>query len=835
MSDPKAALKQYSELLIQRAGVVELRALRVGPKRKNYSGFFNNADALATWASRYSGSAEGIYTTLNKIDDSLFLGDGPQKISNQTGYSMRGSSAEDQHMVRRLWLPMDFDPAGKVRPSSHGELVAAGEAATQFYEWLKSEGWPEPTVRGMSGNGVHLLYAVDLPVTEEINSAVRRLFLRCAWHAWQHIKKNTKFDSVNYNLGRIWKIYGTLTTKGEEKGDRTHRTATCQIADKMEIVPLELIMELAGEAGTEDRWRIPDKDGTLLKNREPGRSRKAVDRGDYGTLDVAAWFQSKGMYRYEMSGGKHSVYCPWASDHSSKQSPSDNDTIVWEPTPDNQDKMRWPVFHCSHNSCNNPKKDFDDVRELWGDADDYCTSEFDKEAFKKSLPVESLEDMETYSMDDSQIVEELNGLKSRMGLKRNVSCPAGNDSPSMEVPPKRSRLKFTASTASVFDGKRAELPGTEYDEIIEDLDEVISANSDLNEESAPPLGSRPGDDDNNDNSRQGDDPPGGDDGDGPTGFPIFNHKSDYNDRDHVLENLVLIEGTSMIYHIGWKRLMNRSEVTLNFPGKGKQWLGMENNRLSVAFADFVFDPEMWLNRKDHPSVLNRFTGMPVLTGPSCSPSLVEDHLAFICGGDAELYDYFLRWLAYPIQYPGFKLPTAPVIQGPPGSGKNIFFDAFSGMVYDRYAHQAGSQDLSSRFNAFMLDKLWLTWNEIHTSRGHNDVKNKLKAYITDRTINIEQKGKDPFPQKNCMNMVFLSNEDTPLTIEHGDRRYWVIEMQEVKPKQYYTKLAEGIRSGAMRGFIEKLQVMDLSNWNPHQHPPETEAKREAIDTRGDAG
>ena len=40
-----------------------------------------------------------------------------------------------------------------------------------------------------------------------------------------------------------------------------------------------------------------------------------------------------------------------------------------------------------------------------------------------------------------------------------------------------------------------------------------------------------------------------------------------------------------------------------------------------------------------------------------------------------LYQWVLRWLAYPIQHPGAKMQTTIVIHGPQGTGKNMFFEA----------------------------------------------------------------------------------------------------------------------------------------------------------------
>ena len=47
------------------------------------------------------------------------------------------------------------------------------------------------------------------------------------------------------------------------------------------------------------------------------------------------------------------------------------------------------------------------------------------------------------------------------------------------------------------------------------------------------------------------------------------------------------------------------------------------------------------------------------------------------GADAAHREWFERWCAYPIQHPGAKMKSTLVIHGPQGTGKNMFFEAFS--------------------------------------------------------------------------------------------------------------------------------------------------------------
>jgi hypothetical protein len=72
-------------------------------------------------------------------------------------------TTSDEQITERRWLPLDFDPK---RPSgissTNTEKDAALARAIDCREFLRAEGWPEP-VFADSGNGAHLLYAIQEP------------------------------------------------------------------------------------------------------------------------------------------------------------------------------------------------------------------------------------------------------------------------------------------------------------------------------------------------------------------------------------------------------------------------------------------------------------------------------------------------------------------------------------------------------------------------------------------------------------------------------------------------------------------------------------------------
>src|ERR1022692_1128084 len=98
------------------------------------------------------------------------------------------------------------------------------------------QGWPDPIV-GNSGNGAHCLYRVELPTSD--GDLVKRclqglarstsdgdLVKRCLQGLARRFDDDlVKIDQAVFNPARIWKLYGTVSRKGDSVPERPHRLA----------------------------------------------------------------------------------------------------------------------------------------------------------------------------------------------------------------------------------------------------------------------------------------------------------------------------------------------------------------------------------------------------------------------------------------------------------------------------------------------------------------------------------------------------------------------------------------------------------------------------------
>lgn len=206
-------------------------------------------------------------------------------------------------------------------------------------------------------------------------------------------------------------------------------------------------------------------------------------------------------------------------------------------------------------------------------------------------------------------------------------------------------------------------------------------------------------------------------------------------------------------------------------------------------------------------------------------------LEYMCAGEAksaELFQWVLKWIAYPIQHPGAKMKTTLVIHGPQGTGKNMFFEALMD-IYGRYGRVIDQSAIEDKFNDWASGKLFLIADEVVARSDLYHVKNKLKAFITGDWIRINPKNRSAYDERNHVNLVFLSNEAMPVVLEEDDRRHAVIWTPEKLSSDFYKGCLAEISDGGAAALHDYLLHVDLGDFTAGTLPPMTEAKRELID------
>ena len=333
------ALKPSGELF-------EVRCLESSGNRI-YSGYFHDTDTLIDALCRLNSGESNIYITLNEVKEECYSREQRDKFIQSN--SSKKPTTSDIDIIGYDWLFIDADP---VRPSgtssSDEQLQKAKAIGNKVYIFMKNLGFNEP-VTAMSGNGIHLLYRIQL-LNNDGNKA---LIKKCLEALDMYFSSDeVKIDTANINPARICKLYGTMARKGSNTEQNPHRLS-------------HLLSE-----GSQEKLAamIPDK------QEKPQRYNNYNPKD----FDLEEWLQRYNI-RYRKvaySDGTKFILdeCPFDSNHKGK------DACIF------QARSGGIGFHCFHNSCSD--KTWQDVRKLFEpDAYEKRQHEYERKIYSR-LPVQ---------------------------------------------------------------------------------------------------------------------------------------------------------------------------------------------------------------------------------------------------------------------------------------------------------------------------------------------------------------------------------------------------------------------------------------------------------------
>lgn len=312
--------------------VVELRAFPRSGRKRTVSGYFDSRhwQQLAEHAERWSRAGAAVYVTLNPVDPQLM-----SRCANTVNDDAKATTT-DKQITRRRWLLVDVDPKRPTDTSAdESQVEEAHMMILAIRDYLTSQGWPAP-VLAHSGNGYHLLYAIDLPNDSEATELVKSVLQKLAARFDNAV---AQVDTSVFNAARISKLYGTIANKGRHCEQYPHRVARLlTVPERMEVTQ-EQLRALAGTAAPESQHR-------------PAPAATAPTQGQFSLED---FFSRHGItYSRDMHEGSERFKldaCPFNSEHGKGEA-----AIFRRPT-------GALGFKCMHDSCGD--KRWQDVRELF--------------------------------------------------------------------------------------------------------------------------------------------------------------------------------------------------------------------------------------------------------------------------------------------------------------------------------------------------------------------------------------------------------------------------------------------------------------------------------------
>ena len=130
-----------------------------------------------------------------------------------------------------------------------------------------------------------------------------------------------------------------------------------------------------------------------------------------------------------------------------------------------------------------------------------------------------------------------------------------------------------------------------------------------------------------------------------------------------------------------------------------------------------------------------------------------------------------------IQKPAERLPIAFILKGAQGTGKSLLVDTIGELLGRKhYITSSKPEDFFGTFAEGFLNKLLVNMNECE-GKDTIDFEGRLKSFITESSITINQKGIRPFQVNNYARLIITTNKQNPIKIDitSKDRRYIVFQ------------------------------------------------------------
>jgi len=260
--NPIEEIKKAISVLFTPVQVVELRGPKCG-SAGTISGYFDDHAKLAAAVAELSGErlsedavVPAVYVTLNPLarDESL-------EVANTWTTNAR-STTRDKGIERRSWLLVDIDPMRPANTSATEEEKRAAKAiAKEVVAHLRDQEWPDPVV-GDSGNGLHLLWQVDLPNDAASTALIKSCLLALAQ---RFDTDQATVDRSVFNAARVVKCYGSMACKGENTPERPHRLSRLlHVPKRIQVLDRALLESLAADGDSRKGYTAPVKAGLQI-------------------------------------------------------------------------------------------------------------------------------------------------------------------------------------------------------------------------------------------------------------------------------------------------------------------------------------------------------------------------------------------------------------------------------------------------------------------------------------------------------------------------------------------------------------------------------------------
>jgi len=209
---------------------------------------------------------------------------------------------------------------------------------------------------------------------------------------------------------------------------------------------------------------------------------------------------------------------------------------------------------------------------------------------------------------------------------------------------------------------------------------------------------------------------------------------------------------------------------------------------------------------------------------------VKEEIDYMCSHYEKIlgkknWENISQYIAMCLKHPGQKHRWVPLIISPEGVGKGLLLRMISNMMGPRYVNENVSfADITEKHSTIVVGHLFVALNEVSVDGGQYTTKRtisaKIKPFISDDFLNINEKGKPIYKYLNNCNAMIFSNDENCLHIDTSSRRYYVCnvkvstnEIEQMAKNDEFKRLwfiAENFAEELMYYFTREVEIADES-------------------------
>jgi hypothetical protein len=301
-------------------------------------------------------------------------------------------------------------------------------------------------------------------------------------------------------------------------------------------------------------------------------------------------------------------------------------------------------------------------------------------------------------------------------------------------------------------------------------------------------------------------------------YELINNLNQYNKK--LVKIAIYVDEKKYVFEYSLSTLIERySWIIAHNSLKNVPTLSKENNNENISKLNYFNLFTGFITFIDDDLIIDMDLIKPILW-----------HIQHIwCCDNKELNDYTLNWFSHIFQKPHIKTQVMILLRSQKeGAGKGIICDFVGKMILGEpynYVSLNGPKHILERFNSISASKILTFCDETKIAANYEYI-NKLKSLITQSTICIECKGKDPIVMEDYNNYIMATNDEQPVKVDLSDRRLFCLEVSENKigDRIYFNKLTECIKNPTSgQHFYNYLYRRDISQFQC-QNIPETPYK-----------